>query len=109
MPTLHCPSTPSETGAFQLSWDGPEGARYVLTEDGAVIYEGLDTATALSGRPQGSYEYALRVDGEVAVATCTVEVNPPSLELAAGFFGVGAVVFLTTLIFIMLGHRGRFR
>jgi hypothetical protein len=102
---LQCPSEPSPTGAYQLAWDAPAGAEVVLRERGDEIYRGGDPSLALSGRPEGTYEYELQIPGTEDAASCVVEVSPPSLGTAALFFSVGALVFGATVALITVGHR----
>jgi hypothetical protein len=101
---LECPAAPSATGAFQLAWTGADGVSVTLRENGTPIYAGRDAATALSGRPAGSYAYTLEVGG-AAAASCEVVVAPPSLALAWSLFAVGFVVFVATAALVVVGHR----
>lgn len=110
---LSCPATPSDTGAYRLSWNGPAGAEYRLTEnagDGSrIVYEGPDTASTVTGRGEGDYTYRLEVlapgGAPGGSASCSVEVAPPSLSLAFGLFGLGLFICLATITLITRGHR----
>lgn len=110
---LSCPAAANDTGAYRLSWQGPEGATFRLTEtDGAasrVLYEGPDVASTVTGRPAGSYTYRLEIlssGGTPGSATsCLVDVAPPSLSLAFALFGVGLGICLATIGLIGRGHR----
>ncbi len=102
---LHCPSEPSRTGAYQLEWQAHDGAELQLLEDGALIYHGDDPSLAVSGRLAGAHHYELVVSDTREAASCTVEVEPPSLGVAALFFFTGAVVFGATVALIAVGHR----
>lgn len=110
---LSCPAAASDTGAYRLSWEGPEGVEYRLTESGVnesrVVYEGPDVASTVTGRSAGSYEYRLEVVGRSGTpgssVTCSVEVAPPSLSLALGVFGLGLIITLATAVLIGRGHR----
>jgi hypothetical protein len=117
-PVLTCPEAPSDTGAYRLSWKGPKGVRYRLTEDGEILYQGPDVASTVSGREEGSYTYRVGLIDEAPEATgrvaawsepCRVEVAPPSLPLAFGLLGMGFVVFLFVLVIIVRGHRAHRR
>ncbi len=110
---LSCPAAANDTGAYRLSWEGPEGAEYRLTEsagDGSrIVYEGPDTASTVTGRDEGTYTYRLEVlapGGTPGSSTsCTVDVAPPALSLAFGLFGLGLVICLATVTLITRGHR----
>ena len=109
---LSCPDSPNDTGAYGVSWVGPEGAEFRLTEDdgreSGVIYEGLDLASTVTGRSAEVYRYRLEVvgtSGPTTPAQCTVAVDPPPLTLAFGLFGVGLTICLATVLLIVGGHR----
>ena len=110
-------------GYYRLSWRMPEG---VLAEDARpvyelqlaetrafdhprLVYEGGDTARVISGQPDGVAYFRVRVRlGERTspwseVLAAKVEHHP--LGRAFLFFGVGAVVFVTTLVFIIGASR----
>lgn len=111
-PELNCPTGSSDTGAYQLSWAGPDGATYRLQEGDSVIYEGLARATTVSGREQGDYTYKVGVrqrdgDGLLWSDPCVVQVQPPAISTALILFIVGLGVFLATLTVIIRGHRAR--
>jgi hypothetical protein len=119
-PELVCPRDSSDTGAFQLSWTAPVDASFRLEErelDGAggavtVVYEGYDTATTLTGRPEGSYEYrvaTIQPESTQWSVPCVVEVAPPSLGLAFALFGAGLAVTVGTVVAILRGHRAHRR
>jgi len=114
-PRIECPSGPSDTGAYRISWKGPEGPTYVLEENGAVLYQGPEQASTVSGREKGSYAYRVgvidHVSGEASSwsQTCQVEVSPPPLSLALGLMGTGCLVFLVVLLIIIRGHKAHRR
>ena len=79
------------------------------THEGAssasIIYEGVDTATVISGKPDGVYHYSLRTtDGREIAKPVTVTVKHHSLATAFNFFLVGAIVFIFILIAIIRGN-----
>jgi len=104
-------------GYFQLRWQGDEKlAQYRLLESdnprfnrNKVIYQGPDLATVMSGKHNGSYYYRvaeLQGDTPVTVSnTVMVKVAHHSLAKALGFFAIGALVFLATLLLILRGNR----
>ena len=111
--TLSCPSSTSTTGAYRLSWTGEEGTTFQLVENGDVLYQGTETATTVSGRPEGDYVYQVSILGAEGATSwsdpCEVTVTPPPLELAFGLFGLGLAVFVAVAITILRGHRAHRR
>jgi len=108
-PHLECPGGPDNDGAYALRWDGA-GTHWQLQENGLVLYDGPDTGTTVTGRPAGTYEYRaamVKDDGAVGAwsAPCVVHVEPPSLALAFGLAGIGAVVFIATITMLRIGDR----
>lgn len=103
----------STAGYYQLSWlQGKPGMVLTLEErqDAAAavseIYNGMDTATVISGKPDGVYHYTLLSDaGEPVSNTVTVTVKHHSLTIAVNFFLIGALVFVFILIAIIRGSR----
>lgn len=65
-------------------------------------------ASTVTGRKAGTYVYRVGVDGAWSTP-CRVEVDPPSLGLALGLFGLGFTVFLAVLWVIIRGHRAHRR
>lgn len=113
-PTLKCPDGPSDTGAYRLSWSGPESAMFRLVEDGTTLYEGPDLASTVTGRRQGERKYTVGVvdaQGQVAAwsSPCVVATAPPSLGAAFGLLGLGFVVFVATVVAVVRGHRAHRR
>ena len=110
---LSCPAAASDTGAYRLSWQGPDGADYRLTEtagDGSrVVYQGPDVASTMTGRSAGAYSYRLEVlepgGTPGSSVSCSVDVAPPPLSLAVGVFGLGLIITLATVVLIGRGHR----
>ncbi len=102
----------SRTGHFQLSWqyDGV-GDQFELQESIhkdfrrlRTIYEGPDNARAMSGLPDGSYYYRVRVNAGDWSDFVTVTVEHYPLSTAFTFLGLGAIVFLATAVLIIRGH-----
>ena len=105
----------STAGYYQLSWEmknASPGTVYTLeqaTEDAEKaeqIYRGSDTATMITGKPDGRYHYIVRTDdGSSSSNPLTVTVAHHSLATAFNFFIIGVVVFIFILIAIILGNR----
>ena len=110
-PSLHCPGSTSDTGAYRITWSGAEGVEVRVEENGALLYQGTQEATTVSGRPEGDYVYRIAVAESPSFWTdsCTVTVSPPSLALAFLLFGVGLTVFASLLVVVVRGHRAHRR
>lgn len=116
-PGLEASTSRSDTGEYRLSWTVDADAEVVLEEatsedfSGArVLYEGIDAATVVSGRLDGTYHYRLRLktDGNWS-APVAVEVVHHSAAEAFGFLALGGLVFLATAVLIISGHRAHRR
>jgi hypothetical protein len=105
----------STAGYYQLNWK-LQGASpdtiYIVTETRAgkagqnTIYQGADTATVMSGKPNGSYAYVVRTeDGAHVSNQISVNVSHHSLTSAFIFFSLGAIVFVFILAAIYLGNK----
>lgn len=116
LPALELSASPgrSTTGTFSLSWEGAEGALYELIEasgegDSQIVYQGTDTASVMTGKPNGSYSYRVRAQHTGSPSAWSqpvgVTVAHHSLTRALGFFTVGLLVFLATLTLILRGER----
>jgi len=106
----------SKDGGFNLSWELPENTRIELQQSGyaspdfKTIYRGSDSATVITGLPDGNYLFRARLintDGSFSGwnESLKITVEHHSLTRAFGFFLVGAVVFLATLILILSGSK----
>ncbi|MEX2496835.1 MAG: hypothetical protein WD448_12140 [Woeseia sp.] len=99
-------------GYFQLRWaaDSPVELQEDQTPDFTsprTLYSGSDKARILSGKSDGDWYYRARPATSRGAWSDTVgvTVRHHSLERAVGFFALGAVVFLATLILIVSGAR----
>jgi len=111
-PSLVCPGSTSDTGAYRIAWSGVDGEVVRVEENGAVLYEGRQDATTVSGRPAGEYVYRLGVvdsDDVSWVDSCSMTVTPPTLTLAFLLFGVGFGVFASLVVVVVRGHRAHRR
>ncbi len=116
--TLSADPARSTDGVYQLEWtaSGPvriEESAEPDFRDVAVVYEGTDRATTLSGRLDGVYHYRLRSPAQPgAAAGAPSEVPPVRVEVvhhplsrAFGFFLLGLVVFASTVGLVLFGDR----
>ncbi len=78
-------------------------------ETAKTIYIGPDMASFISGLKDGDYYYRVRTRAEDTMSAWSepvhVQVAHQSLQLAFTLFGLGAVVFLATLILVVHGTR----
>jgi hypothetical protein len=106
----------SNDGSFNLSWKLPEDSRIELQQyqqnenDYQTFYTGKDSATVITGLPDGDYNYRARLintDGGLGdwTESISVTVKHHSLTRAFSFFLVGAVVFAGTLLLILFGSK----
>ena len=116
---LHSDTDIATAGYYQLRWDWPvltPATRFVLLETAVheaaatqrIIYSGSDTASVISGKPDGIYAYRVQVLDEQAQPVAHSEpvqvfVQHHSLTRAIGFFIIGASVFVATLLVILRG------
>lgn len=109
--TIQCPTEPKLIGAYKISWPGEGEATFVLRENGRVVYRGKDGATTLTGRREGSYRYVVERTGNGSAISqpCEVTVAPPSPLSTWLLFCIGLLVFSTTVVSIVLGHRAHGR
>lgn len=111
-PSLRCPGSTNDTGAYRIEWTAANGAVVRIEENGEILYEGPQDATTVSGRPAGEYTYRIGVvdSGDISWSdSCTITVSPPSLGLAFFLFGVGLTVFASLLVVVVRGHRAHRR
>lgn len=102
----------SNAGFYRLSWEADTAVRLVESRQvdfssSRTVYSGADTARVFSGKPNGEWHYRLEsaVTGQAVSPAVSVAVRHHSLPKAAGFFTVGATVFLATVGLIVIGSR----
>lgn len=90
---------------FEVQFDSTETFSAPTT-----LYQGPDQATFISGLPNGSYHYRVRIVGPGEAppgpwdrATLTVEHH--ALSLALTISGIGSLVFIFTVILVLRGVR----
>jgi hypothetical protein len=116
-------SLTTKEGYFQLEWQIPsgqplnEGAQFQVEQsrqpdfqETRLRYEGRDTASFISGLGNGSFYYRVRVvrsDGTQGdwSDSLVVKVEHHPLSQAWTLFGIGAVVFLATVVMILAGNK----
>lgn len=105
-------------GVYQLKWNDADAVvlEESLDEDFSnpvTIYAGRDQAATLSGRANGTYYYRLRPSARAHdetspfthAAPVRVEVAHHPLPRAITFFGIGLVVFASTVALVVTGER----
>lgn len=122
LPELNVDNRVATAGYYRLEWHMPARTEspnllYELQEsldshfhDASLSYQGPDLATVMSGRADGMRYYrvrAIRADRPVSQwsKTVSVETRHHSLSRAFGFFAVGAIVFVLTLVLVLRGGR----
>lgn len=109
-------TTKSNDGSVNLSWSISDQVIIELQQaerdDPAYksIYKGADSATVITGLPDGDYLYRarlIRTDGQSTEWTepVSVIVEHHSLARAFLFFFVGSLVFLGTSFLILFGAK----
>jgi len=96
----------SNDGHFVLSWvsDSPVVLYEKNSGNWKKIYQGTDTATTISGKPDGIYIYVLQNDGGKGTEM-SVSVSHHSPFRTAFFFATGLFVFLATVFLILKGNN----
>ena len=120
IPVLTSDTQLATAGYYQLSWrPGVAGAsnktlQFELQQSSSssfhiskIVYQGPDRASVISGKPDGQYYYRVRSllpDQRMSdwSQPVQVEVMHHSLARAWLFFALGALVFITTLAFILI-------
>lgn len=114
--SLTTDQTTSTAGYYHLSWGGNDGSDsiYIVEETSGdkatprIIYKGADTATVISGKPDGIYTYKVKSEDGIRVSNrLTVTVMHHSLTTAFNFFWIGAIVFIFILIAVLRGNKQR--
>ena len=117
-PVLNTNNPAPTAGYYQLSWhiagaesgkNNPYTGEFILQEahhkdfsDADTIYKGMDTASVISGKPNGSYFYRVSRANPMPEwsESVQVQVTHHSLQRAFIFFSIGAVVFILILTVI---------
>jgi hypothetical protein len=116
MPSLSASPELASDGVYRLTWGADGASRYEVQESSGAgfnsarsVYVGGDTATVITGKPDGEYFYRVRVLGESGPGAwgepLQVTVQHHSLARALQFFVVGALVFAVLLAVIFRGIR----
>lgn len=99
-------------GYFQLRWVADsrielQESRSADFEAARVVYAGSDAARVISGKPDGDWYYRVAASNGDFSSPVKVTVRHHPVERAFAYFGVGLIVFLTTLLLIISGARDR--
>jgi len=113
-----------DAGHIQLVWDFPvdsvslDRVSFELQRDtnpdftsARTIYSGQDLASFLSGLPNGAFYFRVRAHFEDGARISDwsqpvlVRVQHHSLQLAFTLFGLGAVVFISTVLLVLTGSQ----
>ena len=99
-------------GHIKLQWKAENNTTFELQQattanfsNAATIYQGPDQASFISGLKDGDYFYRVRAVGRTWSKPLLIKVEHQSLTLAFTLFGVGAVVFLLTVLVVVKGVR----
>ena len=107
--TLKISDNGLSAGYMTLSWTPQEGKSVSIekrsNDQWNSIYEGLDSATTLSGLSDGIYEFRARFSDGSFSEILKLEVKHHTLEKAFSFFGLGALMFVILLLMIANGAR----
>lgn len=109
-------SDSSTNGSFTLSWEIPSDSVIELQQavapdnNFATIYQGTDSATVITGLPNGIYRYRARLanlqdNASDWSAISSIKVEHHQLGRAFSFFVLGALVFLGTVMLIVFGSK----
>ena len=115
-PNLTVSSGLSKDGTFNLQWNLPDNTQIELQQASLknpafiTIYTGADTATVITGQPDGTYRFRARLlDQDNArsdwSASVEIQVAHHPLSRALGFFAIGLLIFIATMLLILSGSR----
>lgn len=112
-PELEANTDEATAGYFQLRWSADEAVEVQESQsqdfrEPRTLYSGSDRARVLSGKPDGDWYYRARpASGGDWSKVVKVTVRHHPLNRAIGYFLLGAVVFLATVVLIAAGARRR--
>lgn len=112
-PELEANPELATAGFYQLRWYSARPVELQESEhpdfsSAETIYRGSDAARVMSGKPDGVLYYRVRDTDDGSFSNVVeVTIRHHSLERAFAFFGLGAIVFLATLLLIATGARDR--
>lgn len=113
-PRLSVDSPLATAGFFRLNWGLSDGADFELQEapdpefsDPRTLYQGADTASVISGKPNGTWHYRVRAVTHAGHGpwsdSVTVTVAHHALSRALIFLSLGFVVFLAIAATVVRG------
>lgn len=104
-----------EQGIIKLHWGYPESDSQEFELQQAIstdfktfssVYHGSDRATFISGLADGNYHYRVYHPAtETYSEVLSVEVKHHPLSLAFTMLGLGAVVFIFTVVYLIKGRQ----
>jgi hypothetical protein len=102
----------SDAGHVRLTWELVANREVEVQQstradfsDAFTVYRGYEGATFLSGFDNGTYYFRARAEGGGWSEPVSLTVSHHSLRLAFFLFGVGAIVFLLTVLVVVKGAR----
>jgi hypothetical protein len=112
-PTLSVDNGTATAGFYRLSWETHAG-QVELQEsadpafrDPATRYVGHDSATLISGKPDGHWYYRIRALGGTHTGdwsnTVAITVDHHSLVRALLFLSLGIIVFIAIMLLVIRG------
>lgn len=113
-PQLSATPDASSDGVSVIAWGELPGDAEILLQrattadfsDAHQLYRGVDGATTVTGMTDGDWYFRARLASDPAWSeTVQVRVHHHSLTRAFGFFAVGALVFICTVLLIAFGSR----
>ena len=114
-PVLNSNKDVAKAGFFKLTWQEELGAVEIeeaMNPNFTVpnkLYPGSDSATVISGKPNGEWYYRARLMDEGQVGswgeTTRVTVEHHPLSRALFFFFSGLIMFITTCWLVIRGER----
>jgi hypothetical protein len=112
-PNLSVDSDIATAGFYRLSWEPPAGQVELqesadpVFRDPATRYVGHDSATLISGKPDGQWYYRVRALSDTHTGdwsnTVAITVNHHSLVRAVLFLSLGIIVFITIVLLVIRG------
>ncbi len=114
-PKLFSNTNVASAGFYRLHWETAIKQVELQEADNSafnsptVFYEGSDSATVISGKPNGTWYYRIRtIENQLRSDwsdPVVVTVSHHSLSRALLFFLVGLIMFITTVLLVVKGTK----